>query len=432
MTAVVRSSSAEAERLRRRLALVGTGFAAVLLTIVLLVFRSFGGGFGNYVVVRAEVPSAGNAIGPNTPVQYLDVTVGTVASEGHPVSGGVVSVVLHIKPSKLAVIPASVLATVGPLSIFGNQSVQLEAAPGSSAGHLAAGQTIKPLTTGSTASLQTALGDLDTVLKSIHPAELNTALTAVATALHGEGHTLGDTLDQASGYLALMLPNFPTMENDFALLAPVADSVAASTPALLGILANMTVTSQTITADQAQLRQLLVGGATVAAQSTQLLTAIQQPFEHLVADFGPLLADISQNPNEIAQILQGLDTWSKAWTAAESQGPFLTLSNTINVVQPADAVLAGLGDPRGVSLFAQAIGTNLVNPTPYSSANCTLATSCSLTTHAATRMSAVSGGQQQQAVAGIAAALDHGQASASPAVATLILDPLLRAMASQP
>jgi phospholipid/cholesterol/gamma-HCH transport system substrate-binding protein len=432
MTAVARPSSAAAKRVRRKLALLGTAFAVVLVTIVLLVFRSFAGGFGRYVVVHAEVPSAGNAIGPNTPVQYLDVTVGTVASEGHPVSGGVVSVVLHIKPSKLAAIPASVRATVGPLSIFGNQSVRLEAEPGSSAGHLQGGQTIQPLLSGSTASLQTTLGDLDTVLNSIHPAQLDAALTAVATALHGEGQVLGNTLDQASGYLALMLPNFPKMESDFALLAPVADSVAASTPALLGILSNMTVTGQTITAEQTQLRQLLVGGATLAGQSNHLLTAVQQPFEHLVADFGPLLAAISQNPNEISQVLQGLQIWSNAWSAAESQGPYLTLSNTVNVQQPADAVLAPLGAPNAVSLFAQAVGTGLVNPKPYSSADCTPATSCS-TTHAATHMAAVMPeSQQQQAVAGIFAGLDRGQAAASPAIATLIIEPILRGMASRP
>jgi phospholipid/cholesterol/gamma-HCH transport system substrate-binding protein len=436
MTAVARSTAAEADRARRKLALLGTVFAAVLIAIVLVVFRSFGGGFGQYATVRANLPSAGNAIGPNTPVQYLDVTVGTVASEGHPVSGGVVSVVLHIKPSKLSAIPASVRATVGPLSIFGNQSVQLEARPGASGGHLLAGQTIEALTSGSTASLQSTLGDLDTVLNSIHPADLDTALTAAATGLHGEGQVLGAALNQASGYLALMLPYLSTEEQDFALLGPVADNVASSTPALLGILANSTVTSQTITANQTQLQQVLAGGAALAAQSNQLLSTIQVPFEHLLADFGPLLADISQSPSEIHDILTGLDAWSTAWTLAESHGPYLTLSSNVSVPNPADAVLAGLGAPNTVALFAQGIGTNLVNPPTYTAADCArVPTYCSTTPHAATRLAVpavMPASQQQQAVSAIFAGLDQGQSPASPSVVALILDPLLQGMASQP
>jgi phospholipid/cholesterol/gamma-HCH transport system substrate-binding protein len=439
MTAVARSAVADAARARRMLALIGGIFAAVLVGIALLVLQSFSGAFGQYTVLHANLPSAGNAIGVNTPVQYLDVTVGMVASEGRPVSGGIVSVVLHIKPSKLNAIPASVRATVGPLSIFGNQSVQLEARPGGSGGHLHAGQTIEALTSGSTASLQSTLGDLDTVLNSIHPAELDTALTAAATGLHGEGQVLGATLNQASGYLALMLPYLATEENDFALLGPVADNVAASTPALLGILSNSIVTSQTITADQTQLQQVLAGGAALAAQSNQLLSTIQVPFEHLIADFGPLLADLSQSPTEIHDILTGLDAWSRAWTLAESHGPYLTLSSNVSVPNPADAVLASLGAPNTVSLFAQGVGTNLVNPPTYTAADCARVPAyCSTTTHAAPLLPApnvravMPASEQQAALSGLFAGLDHGQSADSPSVVALILDPLLQGMASQP
>ena len=64
------------------------------------------------------------------------------------------------------------------------------------------------------------------------PSGRSAALTAAATGLHGEGQVLGATLNQASTYLALMLPYLATEESDFALLGPVADNVAASTPAL--------------------------------------------------------------------------------------------------------------------------------------------------------------------------------------------------------
>jgi virulence factor Mce-like protein len=376
-------------------------------------------------------------------VQYRDVTVGTVASLGRPLPGGVISVVLHMKPSRITAVPASVRATVGPLSVFGNQSIQLEAPSGPSGGAtLKAGQTIPAIESGTTASLQATLADLDTVLNAIHPAQLEVALTELATALRGQGQLLGDTLSQSSTYLGLMLPYLPDFEADMALLGPVSNNFAASTPAFLSLLSNFSVTAQTLTADQAQVHQSLVGAATLSGQFSQVLTTIQTPFEHLVADFGPLLADISHNPNTIAQTLQGLDSWSKAWTAAESQGPFLSTVSTVSIPNPADAILASLGATNANALFAIGVGTNLVNPPTYTTANCPVygtevghcpAAASAPATPAAAFHSATNAlmpePQQSQAVSAIAAGLDHGTPSASAAVSTLLLGPLLQAMA---
>ena len=42
----------------------------------------------------------------------------------------------------------------------------------------------------------------------------------------------------------------------------------------------------------------------LAGESASLLAAIQQPFDVLSADSGPFLTAISQNPQEISQLLR--------------------------------------------------------------------------------------------------------------------------------
>jgi virulence factor Mce-like protein len=419
---------------RRRLAAFGIGFIALVVAIIAVIVQSISGNFTNFVAVNAELPSTGNAIQIDSPVQYRDVTVGSVASQGRPVGGGVVSAVLHLKPSRLAAIPRSVRATVGPISVFGNQAIQL-VAPASEAGpHLAPGQTIPALASGPTASLQATLGDLDNLLNSLHPAEMNAALTALATALSGQGRSLGETFVRSSLYIHQMLPLIPTIESNFRLLDPVTDQLASATPDVLGIFANLTVTNQTYTADQSQLHQSLVGGAMAAGQSSQLLSAIQDPWVRLLAASGPLFQDITQNANEIAQILSGLDIWAKAWSASESHGPFLTLTSSLAVSNPADVVRAALGDPNADTLFAQGIGTNLVNPPTYTAANCPITYGpvpgpC-LPASAGGASSLIAAASQQAAVSTIAAGLNHGSRPPSPAVASLLLSPVLQSMVS--
>lgn len=419
---------------RRRLAALGVALIALVAAVITVIVQSISGNFTNFVGVTADLPSTGNAIQIDSPVQYLDVTVGSVASDGRPVGGGVVSVSLHIKPSKLAAIPASVRATVGPLSVFGNQAVQLVTSASRAGPTLAPGQTIPAVASGPTASLQATLADLDNLLTALHPAEMSAALTALATALRGQGQSLGQTFDRSSVYIRQMLPLLPTIEHNFQLLAPVADQLSSATPDLLGILANLTVTNQTYTADQAQLHQALVGGATAAAQSSQVLSAIQGPWARLLADSGPLFADVTQNATEIAQILSGLDTWAKAWSSSEGHGPFLTLTSSLSVPNPADLVRAALGDPNADALFGQGIGAGLVNPPTYTPGNCPITygpVPGRCIGPAGIGVSA-SQQQQQQALTTIASGLNHGARPSSPAVVSLLLSPLFQSMVTGP
>jgi virulence factor Mce-like protein len=338
-------------------------------------------------------------------------------------------------------IPANVTATVAPISIFGNQYVVLEPPAQLSGASLRAGQTIPALTQGPTSNLQTTLADLDHLLIEIHPAQLYAALYALSSSLQGQGKSLGNTLVDFNTYLQNMLPLWPKTVADFNLLNPVANQVAASTPDILGTLRNLSSSSGVITQDQAALGELLSGGTTFADLTTTLLTNVQTPYAQLVAAAGPFLHSVSQTPTTISQILQGLDAWARTWVAAETQGPYLTLAASVNVNNVADLALAALGGPNAAQLLGDALGTNLVNPPTYTAADCprygTLSgPNCPEVTVAAAstqrnlnQVAILQEPEQQNAVARVAAGLNGGINPPSPAVATLMLEPILTHMA---
>ena len=419
-----------------RLIAFGVLLVVVLASIVTVIFESFSGSFSSFAVVEAQLPLTSTAVALNAPVEYRNVTVGTVASQGRSVPGGLVLITLHMEISKLHLIPAGVRATETPVSFFGDAYIVLEPPQNPGTATLTAGTTIPALEVGQTASLQTTLGALDNLLIELHPGQLDAALTALAGALQGQGTSLGHNLVRANNYFRQMEPLWPTVVANLKILVPVAKQFASSTPDILSILANQTVTAKTINSRAAEVRQSIGGGATLAKEATQLLTAIQQPYNILAADSAPFLQDISQNPNEISQLLQGLYNWASAWTTAESSGPYLDLTANVVVANPADLGLAVLGGPEVESYLADGLGPGYVNPATYTSAAsippANTVSSVSASTLAATLSSAqvMSAPAQSAAISEIVSAMT-GSKPDSTAVSTLLLSPILEGLVNR-
>jgi phospholipid/cholesterol/gamma-HCH transport system substrate-binding protein len=427
-----------------RLVALGVAFVALLVAIIVVVLESFGGAFSTYATVEAELPAASTAVAVGAPVEYRNVTVGTVASQGRSVPGGFVVLILHMQSQMLPEIPAQVRATETPVSFFGDPYVELLSSSPSGSARLHAGEDIPALQTAQTGSLQATLGSLDHLLIRLHPAELDAALTALASAIQGNGTSLGHNLVRANTYFRQMLPLWPTVVSNLKTLVPVANQFATSTPDILQILANQTTTANTITDQASGVRSAIGGGETLSGEAAQLLTAIQQPFNILTADSGPFLTAISQNPEEISQLLHGLDAWANAWISAESSGPYLDLTQTEVVANPADLGLAVLGGPQAAAYLAAGLGSGYVNPPTYSSADPALtgksksipSGSASAVASVASTAPVLSEPAQTRAVSEIVSAVSgsvpsSSSSSSSSSVSTLLLSPVLESLVTR-
>ncbi len=404
--------------------------ALVMAGVAALIFESFGGAFSSYDVLHSQLPASSTAVALGAPVEYRNVTVGSVASQGQSESGGIVVVTLHMTPSMLSSIPSGVRATETPVSFFGDAYIVLQPPSRSGTSTLRGGATIPPVQTGQAASLQSTLGDLDSLLIELHPADLDSALTALAGAIQGEGTGLGQNLDKANTYFTQMQRLWPQVLSDLKALVPVSTALQASTSNILTIIANQTTTASTIDSQSPDVREAISGGSDVASQAAKLLAAMQQPYAILAADSGPFLNDVSQSPTEISRLLSGLQAWAQAWTAAEGSGPYLKLTTNVVVANPADLGLAALGGPEAVQYLTAGLGSSYVNPPTYTSAgtipgnDSAAAMAKALAASSAPMMS---GPAESTAAAEILAAI-RGRRGGSPAEATLLLGPVLTSM----
>ncbi len=412
---------------------------AIALGAGALVFASFGGTFSNFVVVTAELPASSTAVALNSPVEYRNVQVGTVVSQGTSVPGGLVSITLHIDPSMVHSIPANVRATVAPVSFFGNEYVVLVPPNQPDTATLSAEQQIQPLASGQTASLQALLSDLDHLLIELHPGQLDGALTALSSALVGQGTSLGKNLVAGNRYLVGMLPLWPKVVADFDAFDPVANSLTAATPNLLRIFANQTVTSKTINDSASSVRNAIVGGATLTQDAYKLFDEIQSPLQTLTADAAPFLQDLSQNPDEIANLLSGLDKFANAFLTAEANGPYLSVTATVKVINPADLGIAILGGSPStlVNAISAGLGSQYVNPPLYTAADCPRfgsLSNCGGSTSGGGTAGLVSNilpaAQETEAVGQVYQSV-AGRAPANPTVSSLLLSPVLESLVNK-
>ncbi len=449
-------------------ALLGLVLAAVVVSVIYLIVLTFTGHFTNVVKINAQLPQGSNAVPIAAPVEYRNVTVGKVGSETQAPDGGV-AVQFLIYPKNLPKIPKGVQAQVSPLSIFGNQYVNLVPPTSPVSGHLRKGDFVGPFGGAASTSLQGTVTQLYNLLNAVHPASLDTALTAFATALNGEGRALGRTLAGTSNYLGqAVVPNLPTIKSDLQLLAPVSGDVNQAAPNVLGTLSNTTVTAQTITQQETALHQLLTAGTGAVGQFGSVLQKVQTSLPSLLNQSGPLLADITQSPTELSQTLSGLTQFASAVAAAESSGPYLKVNANLPVTDISAGVNAALGYNNPASI-TQALGS-MVNPQTYTAANCpeypgetnpycgvggspdaqpvagasvpastvgpapaqtvsaassTPSSSSSPASGMASDASSAPYAAELQAVQAIAAALNGGRSPAAPGLATVVLLPLL-------
>jgi phospholipid/cholesterol/gamma-HCH transport system substrate-binding protein len=418
---------------RRHVAL-GLALLLVVFGGTFAVLDAFTGHFSNYDVIYADVPASGTGISSGSVVIFRDVTVGEVGALGRELPDGLIRVEIHVTPSDLAVIPSGVRADVEIATVFGTQGINL-VPPTKSNGHLRVGQTVPSVALSKTTTLQGDATDLDNLLNALHPAALDETLTAIATAVRDQGPQLGITISKLAAYLNEMLPQLPNLVNDFNKLGPVAQSLSQAAPDIISALGNGSTVATTVTNDASQLHQVLIGGTPTADDLTGVLTASQGAFEDLVANAGQLLSDVGANPNFVAQTLQGFDAWSKAYAAAESDGPYLSFAGNLNVNGSADALLAALGVPGSSELIEQGLGPSNFDPPTYTSADCPRYAGEAGPNCPTSAASAHEGDQEnlpnmiteaeQAAAVSIAAGLDHGKTRSSSAVDAFLLGPLL-------
>ncbi|GAA0260311.1 MCE family protein [Actinomadura nitritigenes] len=256
------------ERMRYRV--LGLSMILVIVLLLALTVAFYNKWFTPVTNVKVATERAGLQLLPHADVKVRGIVVGEV--RGTHVSGGGATLDLALDPGKAKLIPNNVQARLLPKTLFGEKYVDLEIPQQPGPQGLRAGQTIQQDRSQQAVEINKVLDDLLPVLQAVKPAELNTTLNALATALQGRGDQIGQDIDEANTLLQKINPQLPTLVHDLHGLADVSDIYDQAAPDLLQTLRNINVTSRTITDKKATIEQLIPATTALAQDGDAFMT----------------------------------------------------------------------------------------------------------------------------------------------------------------
>jgi phospholipid/cholesterol/gamma-HCH transport system substrate-binding protein len=275
--------------------LYGVVLLLVASSLVALSIMAFNRDFTPADYVTVHIGRAGLQLLPGSDVKERGLIVGSVDTISSTGNGA--DLRLRLTPSEAKQIPANVTVRLLPKTLFGEKYVDLVPPAQPSGEHLADGAVIDEDQTRPTLEIDEALDDLLPTLRAVPPADLNRTLTALATALSGRGNELGATIEDADAWLRDFNPHLPRLQHDMAALATFSHTYSDAAPALLRMLGNLTVTSQTVVQQQRQISAFLddVTGTADAthdllarnAQNLIAVNKVNRPVLGLLARYSP-------------------------------------------------------------------------------------------------------------------------------------------------
>lgn len=155
--------------------------------------------------------------------------------------------------------------------MFGAKFVQLIDPADPSARTMYPGQVLDA--THVTVEIDTVFQRLNAVLDEVDPDKLNATLGAMATALNGRGHQIGQMLVDFDNYLATLDPQLPALSEVLATAPGVLTGYADAAPDLLTTADNATRISRTVVDQRSQLDAALISAIGLAETGNDLLTA---------------------------------------------------------------------------------------------------------------------------------------------------------------
>ncbi|WP_426242453.1 MCE family protein [Nocardioides sp. LHG3406-4] len=236
----------------RSLKVLGIAFLCLLLGGVWLTYAVFTKKFTDYDEVYLQTSKIGLQMPTRADVKIRGVQVGEVLAFDSNADGA--RLTLGIYPDQRDTIPANVTGSIVPKTLFGEKYVSLIVPDQPVRQPIGIDETI-PRTHVST-EVEEVLSDLYPLLRTVQPAEINTTLNALATALEGRGDQLGESLETVDLYLKRMNPQILPLVEDLRLTSRVSDIYSDVLPEVATILRDTIKTTGTLEGREDKLNAL--------------------------------------------------------------------------------------------------------------------------------------------------------------------------------
>ena len=305
-----------------RMEALGIASLGVVVLVLATLFAYLNRAFVDTVTVTASIPLTGAPLPVGSEVKARGVVVGRITDAKVEGEHGVLT--LELTPSDAKLLPSNVTSRALPTTLFGKEFLDL-VLPDQPVGELTDGTVIPEDTAPQSIETQRLLADTFPLLASLHPAELDAALTAVSQALSGRGAQIGTSLDTLDGYLQELAPHHPALIADIQALAASSDDLATAVPDLAGTFRDIATTTKTLAAKRADLASFLAKGTSTATALDDVLTTNEA---HLVA-LGPALRQVlgafDQNTPGLARTAKSINTFLSTLVHVSGGNPYFRI-----------------------------------------------------------------------------------------------------------
>lgn len=289
---------------RSRIATQAKGIAG-LIVIGLVVFGLIGVYQKTFLpVTRVTVVSdrAGLQLDKGSSVRAFGVPVGEV--RGVQVAGEGVEIEVALDNDAVDNIPADVVASIRSTTLFGAKFVELEVPRGPVSDPIDAGGVVQARST--TVEANDVFQHAMTVLKAVNPEKLNSTLTAMATALDGNGENLGALVTGLDDYLAEINPHLEQLIADLALVEDVGRNLNAIAPQTLQTVRQLNTTTDLFNSSQQDFHKILKDIIPAADNVGGLIKSFDGPLTETVDNLLKVSRTLAEYSPALPCTLQGL------------------------------------------------------------------------------------------------------------------------------
>lgn len=292
----------------RRLFLAGIVYMVAIALLLGLSIAIYEKVFVSATTVTIKADRAGLQLPRFGAVRLHGVQVGEVRSIKQ--NGKEAEIKIALKPDQAKKIPDNVSVEIRPTTLFGQKYVALVDPTDPSGAFLRDGAVIPSSRVTTNVELSQVLATLFPLLRSIRPADLNTTLYALSTALQGRGEKLGRTISDLYTYLDAVNVHLPTVRKDLELLASVSKTYALAAPDIVRLLTNATTTARTLVDTRDNLNGFIIATTNLAITSTGILNTNGEGIITEARLARPLVTLLDTYSPEYTCLFQGIDKYT--------------------------------------------------------------------------------------------------------------------------
>lgn len=317
---------------RLSLAVRGAVVAAVVASIIVYITVASTGALSGYPEVTATVPASNAGAREQAAVEYKGVVVGKIISV--ETKEQLSTVTLRIYDRQAAGIPKTAMVRVLPRTLFGDQYIQLIPPETDGGPALEDGDVLRADMSKDTIQLYQAYVRLTELLQQVKPAEIATALGAMAQLLDGRGEKFGRMIDQLYDVTGDVPELLGLIDDGMDVATTLSEQLAAATPDGIRAIRNAIALSETIVAEKDTLRRMLAAGTSITGEGERFFADNTVRFVELMNASGPVIDALAEIPQGVPNTIRSARRLLTAGIPAFSTGPWFKIRANLQGTEP--------------------------------------------------------------------------------------------------